>query len=52
MACSGAMNEGVPSAVPARVASPLASRIRATPKSSSFTTFSRVMKMFAGLMSR
>ncbi len=52
MACSGAMNEGVPSAVPARVASPPDSRMRATPKSSNFTALSRVMKTFAGLMSR
>ncbi|KYF82987.1 hypothetical protein BE18_34655 [Sorangium cellulosum] len=52
IACSGAMNDGVPSAVPALVLSPGAPRSLATPKSSSFTTLSFVMKMFAGFRSR
>ena len=41
------MYEGVPMAVPARVASTpeFASRMRATPKSSTFTWLSVVMKM-------
>jgi len=48
------MYDGVPMAVPMRVASRFdpTSRIRATPKSSTFTSPSSVMKMFPGLMSR
>ena len=48
------MYEGVPMAVPMRVASmpDPGSRMRATPKSSTFTLPSLVMKMFPGLMSR
>lgn len=53
-ACSGAMYEGVPMAVPIRVASTPepGSRMRATPKSSTFTSPASVMKMLPGLMSR
>ena len=53
-ACSGAMYEGVPMAVPARVASMLESdsRMRATPKSSTFTSPVLVMKTLAGFTSR
>ena len=55
IACSGAMNAGVPRRIPVPVfpaPAASASRARAMPKSSTFTVPSRTRNRFAGLMSR
>ena len=53
VACSGAMYQGVPMAVPVRVrAVSSASTRRASPRSASLATPSLVTMMLAGLMSR
>jgi hypothetical protein len=49
--CSGAMKEGVPSAVPSAVMSSAEPGLNAIPKSASFTTPSRRIRTFEGLTS-